>query len=467
MIGIILAGGSGTRLWPFSRTMSPKQFLNLGSTHKSLLQDTFQRLLSLVDTNKIYVIGSKYHRVELVKQIQQVCEDFPVENILFEPMGRNTAPAILWGLSCIPENLWDNPVVILPADHLIQKEKQLFEYFADGQTLAKDGWIVTFGIQADRPETGYGYIKSGDPLKKGYKIDRFEEKPNQKNAGKFIKSKKYTWNSGIFMSTPRVLLNEFQTLCPKLFECFFNSDMRIQYNHDNGESIKLIFQKVEPDSIDYALLEKSDKVAVIPMDINWNDLGSWESIYEVSQKDENQNVTRGNVILQDSERCLIFSDKKLITCVGLQNIIIIETSDALLACDLRRSQDVKKLVGTLKKEDRAEYKFHTKVMRPWGSHQDMYQGNGYKIRLMKVNPGKSISLHRHFHRSEHWVVVEGTAEVTQGTDNFFLVESESTFTKKATLHSLKNPGSVPLEILEVQQGDYLDENDIHRQKREE
>ena len=445
--------------------MSPKQFLNLGSTHESLLQETFKRLNASVAKDYVFVIGSKYHEVELVKQMCQVCKDFPIENILLEPVGRNTAPAILWGLSCFSEDLWDDSIVILPADHLIQKENQFLNYLQEGQILAQKGLIVTFGIRPDRPETGYGYIQSGDSIQGGYKVERFEEKPNRKKAEEFVQSKRYSWNSGIFMSTPRVLLSEYQKLCPTLFEHFFDDACNPLLHRDNHESTAAVFDQIDPVSIDYAVLEKSDKVAVIPMDIGWSDLGSWESIYQMSRKDDNGNVTRGNVILQDSENCLIFSDKKLITCVGLENFILIETNDALLACNLKRSQDVKELVETLKREDRAEYKFHTKVVRPWGSHQDIYQGKGFKIRLMKVNPGKSISLHRHFHRNEHWVVVEGTAKVSKEGKVFYLKENESTFTKKTALHTLKNPGSVPLRVIEVQQGEYIDENDIHRQKQ--
>ncbi len=464
MIGIILAGGSGSRLWPFSRTMSPKQFLNLGSTHESLLQETFKRISALVRKDRTFIVGSKYHEVELVRQVRQVCENFPIENILLEPIGCNTAPAILWALSHIPESLRDEPIVILPADHLIQREKRFLEYLQRGQSLAKEGFIVTFGIRPDRLETGYGYIKSGKSVGTGYRVERFEEKPNRKKAEEFISSEDYSWNSGIFMSTPRVLLSEYRKLCPTLFSYFFDSDFKPLSGKEEGEDTGERFERIDPISIDYAILEKSDKVAVIPMDIVWSDLGSWESIYRMSRKDRNGNTTRGNVILQDSKNCLVFSDKRLITCVGLENVILVETADALLLCDLKRSQDVKRLVETLKEEERGEYKFHTKVVRPWGSHQDIYRGSGCKIRLMKILPGKSISTHRHFHRSEHWVVVEGTAKVSKAGNGFYLTENESTFTAKATLHSLKNPGSVPLRVIEVQQGDYIDENDIHRQK---
>lgn len=461
MIGMILAGGSGTRLWPFSRTMTPKQFLNLGPTHESLLQDTIRRLLPLLKRENILIVGSTVHKHELQRQIEQLIPEFPMDNILLEPVSKNTAPAILWGLSRVPEELRDEPIVILPADHLIQNTEAFLESLQKGETLARDGWIVTFGIQPDRPHTGYGYIKSGKSLAVGNKVDRFTEKPDLQTAQTFLSSKSYSWNAGIFMSTPATLLEEYNKHCPEMVELFFDSE-RAGEDLLEPAIISEVFSKVEPDSFDYAILENSDNVAVITIDVGWNDLGSWESIYEISEKDDHGNATHGNVIMRESENCLIISGKRLITCSGLKNIIIIETEDALLACDLTRSQDVKKIVETLKREDRFEYKFHTTVARPWGSFRVISEGNDYQIKTITVLPGKRLSLQRHFHRNEHWVVVSGTAEVTRGDQTFFLSENESTYIPKTEFHRLGNPGKMNLEIIEVQQGPYISDNDIER-----
>ena len=345
MICIVLAGGSGSRLWPYSRTMSPKQFLNLGSTHESLLQETIKRLEPVAEIEKTIIIGSKQHEMELSIQTEQIQAGFPKKNILLEPIARNTAPAILWGLANISEKDYEESVVILPADHLIQNESLFVNHLKEAEKLAKKDRLVTFGIRPSRPETGYGYIKAGKKILNGFEVEKFEEKPDLAKAREFIKSEKYSWNGGIFLAKVSTFIDEFKNLCPSMYRSFFRNGKPRPEVKDPVE-IEKIFQDIASDSIDYAVMEKSKKVAVVPIDVGWNDLGSWESIYEVSAKDQGGNVTRGNVILQDSKNCLIFSDKKLITCVGLENVIIIETSDALLACDLSRTQDVKKLVET-------------------------------------------------------------------------------------------------------------------------
>ncbi len=460
MLGVILAGGGGTRLWPFSRHMSPKQFLNLGSTHESLLQETYQRLAALVLKENIYIVGSRNHEIELIQQIDQIAPDFPRQNLLFEPQGRNTAPAVLWTIFCISQECLDEPIIILPADHLIPDTKQFLKYLEQGATLARENWIVTFGIKPEHAEIGYGYIKSGTPMSVGYQVEEFIEKPDKQTAEKYLKSGQYSWNSGIFMSTPRMLMAEYQKQVPEMFD-IFAKHQHSGKNFLEAEVVKTIYREVRPISIDYAILEQSDRVSVLPMDLAWSDLGSWESIHQVSEKDENNNVIRGNAILHDTRNCLIFSTKKLVTSIGIENLIIVETDDALLVCNLSRSQDVKKLVDTLKEEDRYEYKFHTTILRSWGRSTILYETTKYQIKNVEILPGKYVSRQRHQHRSEHWIVAKGTAEVLRGEECFFLKENESTHIPRTTIHRLGNPGQVPLELIEIQIGD-LSNDDIER-----
>lgn len=459
MLAMILAGGTGTRLWPFSRSMTPKQFLNLGSSHESLLQETCNRLEGLIKPQDLWIIGATDHRYELQNQMQQVWSDFPENHLLFEPQGKNTAPAILWGLSQIPQDQQDQPVVILPADHLIQDAETFRQKMAQGAELAKEGWIVTFGIEPSRPDTGYGYIKAGAAVGPGFKVEKFAEKPDAGTAQSYLDQGCYSWNAGIFMGTPKTLLAEYARHCPELYQAFFEGQ---RPKPEVFEGIEELYAALEPDSFDYAVLEHSAQVAVVQMQVGWNDLGSWESIYDVSPKDDSGNVKRGNVILEDSQNCLIISDKRLVTGMGLKDLIIVETEDALLVCDLKRSQDVKTLVNHLKAADRFEYKFHTKVVRPWGSYTVLKEGEGFKVKRIEVLPGKRLSLQRHLHRSEHWVVLQGTAQVTADEREYFLTENQSTYLPKTTMHRLENPGQTTLEIIEVQLGDYLGEDDIQR-----
>lgn len=456
---MILAGGTGTRLWPFSRSMTPKQFLNLGSSHESLLQETCNRLDGLITPKDLWIIGATDHRYELQNQIQQVWPDFDEEHLLFEPQGKNTAPAILWGLSRISPEQWDQPVVILPADHLIQDAAQFREKLAQGAELAREGWIVTFGIEPNRPDTGYGYIKAGEPIGAGFKVEQFAEKPDLETAQGYLDQGCYSWNAGIFMGLPQTLLAEYAAHSPELYQAFFDGQTP---RRAVREDIAGLYGQIASDSFDYAVLEHSSQVAVVQMQVGWNDLGSWESIFEVSPKDDEGNVKRGNVILKDSQNCLIISDKRLVTGVGLKDLIVVETEDALLVCDLKKSQDVKTLVNHLKAEDRFEYKFHTKVMRPWGSYTVLKEGEGFKVKRIEVLPGKRLSLQRHLHRSEHWVVLKGTAKVTADEKEFFLTENQSTYLPMTCKHRLENPGQTPLEIIEVQLGEYLGEDDIQR-----
>jgi len=457
----ILAGGSGSRLWPFSRHMTPKQFLNLGSTHESLLQETCRRLKGFADEKQIRVIGSNSHEYELKQQLKQIYPEFKETNLLLEPIGRNTAPAILWGLNLLSEQELEAPVLILPADHMIADLEAFQNAIKDAESLCKKGFIVTFGIRPEHPETGYGYLKSGKPLNEGYQLEHFVEKPDEKKAREYLESGDYTWNSGIFMSTSKVLLDAFRQHAPEMSKVF--EDSRLSgADLLNPVTVKALYQKVQDQSIDYAVMEHVQNAAVLPVSMQWSDLGSWESLYDISKKDASGNVLRGNVISQNTRNSLIFSTKKLVTSIGLENMLIVETEDALLVCDLKKSQDVKKLVETLKEEDRHEYRFHTRVLRPWGSATTIRAEKALQIRMLEISPGSKLSKQIHQHRSEHWVVIEGKAEVLIGSKNKTFLAGESTFIPKGTIHQLGNPTGDSLQLLEVQMGEYLGDKDIER-----
>jgi mannose-1-phosphate guanylyltransferase/mannose-6-phosphate isomerase len=344
---------------------------------------------------------------------------------------------------------------------LIKAPEQFVSALKSAESLANSGYIVTFGIRPDRPETGYGYIKAGDALEVGFKVEEFVEKPDQETAERYLESSEYTWNASIFMATAETWLEEFRLHAPELLAVFENKTAAGKALTD-PENIRKIYEAIPAESIDYALLEKSKRVAVLPVEMEWSDLGSWESIFQVSEKDAQGNVLRGNVILHDTQNSLIFSSKKLVTSIGVENLIIVETDDALLVCDMKRSQDVKKLVETLKREERHEYKFHTRVMRPWGSATTILENNIYRIRMLEIMPEKSMSLQRHKYRSEHWVVLQGTADVQRGDEQVILKVNESAYIPIGMPHRLGNSGKISLQIIEVQQGEYLGDDDIER-----
>lgn len=455
MYGIILAGGSGSRLWPLSRELYPKQLLNING-EKSLLQATFSRLNSFMDAENIISITNTKHTANVKRQLAEFSGDV---NVLSEPLAKNTAPAIAVATKFIQNFDEKDPVIIVvPSDHLIKNNKKFFETVKKGEKLAKEGYIVTFGIEPDYPETGYGYINIlKTPLLDGFKVKEFVEKPDVETAQKYIEAKTYFWNSGIFMFKASTMIEEIKNLTPEIYSALedfdFSKSSNIEYN---------LFDKMPSISIDYAIMEKSDKIALVKLESDWNDLGSWQSIYDVGSKDKNKNVMIGNVLDEGSKNSLVYSSSKLVATIGLENIVLVETEDAVLACKKDKTQDVKKIFDTLKKQNDNTHLIHKTVYRPWGFYTVLAQGKGFLTKLIHVGAGQKLSVQSHEHRSEHWVVLSGSAKVILEKEEHDLSTGRSIDIPTKAVHSLQNHSNEDLEIIEVQLGDILDENDIVR-----
>lgn len=448
MKAIILAGGSGTRLWPLSRTYYPKQFLKLKNSDKSIFQMTFIRCLKLTDLSDIYIITNKDYKFLALGQIEELGFRFNEERVLIEPSARNTLPAIYFGVKEIQKQ-GDDVVVVFPSDHLIKHEVDFISAVKQGEELAQN-YIVTFGIRPTRPHTGYGYIKPKAPLKTGYLVDEFKEKPDQERAQTYI-AKGYFWNSGMFMFITNVFVEELIQHCSQVYTAF------------DAESIEAAYEKVPNISIDYGLMEKSQRVAVVPLEIGWSDLGSFDAFYEEFPADEQGNVKFDGDILLNSSNNLLYTDKnKAVALIGVEDLIVVDEKDALLICKKEHSQQVKEVVDRLKAVNDPRVDFHLTTYRPWGAYTILEEGPFYKIKRITVLPGKKLSYQLHHHRSEHWIVVKGTAKVTVDGQEYLVRSGESTFVKSGLKHRLENPGKISLEVIEVQLGEYLDEDDIIR-----
>lgn len=472
---VILAGGNGTRLWPLSRKSFPKQFLSIGDK-ETLFQKTVRRLLNYVDPEDLIIITNNNYRFHVKNQLNEIYRRLSIDveklkdNIILEPVGRNTAPAIALAVKYIMDRLGsseDEIIFVSPSDHIIAPEDKFTEYLKKAELLAKEGHIVTFGIHPYRPETGYGYIKRGESINKAkdgsaegnaderadaYRVERFVEKPDLETAKEYLLSGEYYWNSGMFAFSVRTIMEEFERHAPEIFA-------RLNGSY---EDILCNFNEMPNISIDYAVMEKSDRAVVLPMDITWSDIGSWDSVYEILDKDHNLNVKIGEVLDIDTKNSLIIGNRRLIATVGLEDMIVIETDDAILIAKKGQAQKVKDIVTQLKKHGKKEIDEHVTTYRPWGNYTVLEEGERYKIKRIVVYPGERLSLQMHHHRSEHWVVIKGTAKVTIDGKEMFVHENESVYVPKSTLHRLENPGKVPLEMIEVQIGEYVGEDDIKR-----
>lgn len=448
MFGVILAGGSGSRLWPLSRELYPKQLLNL-CAEKSLLQSTFEMLNKFIPASEIISVTNSKHQANVKMQLGDLCES-PV--ILAEPLSKNTAPAIAICVKYILETSdKDETILVVPSDLLIKENEKFKQTVISAQKYIDEGKIVTFGIKPTYPETGFGYIHSVDN-----KVTKFTEKPDNETVLTYLKNENYYWNSGIFMFKVSTIMKELETHCPDIMNILQNikcSDNKISFTE---------FDKMPNISIDYALMEKSDNIAMVELQSDWKDLGSWKSIYEVSPKDENNNVFVGHVLDKDSKNSFVYSSSKLVATIGLEDTIVIETEDAILACKKDKTQEVKQIYETLKQQHDGTQKVHKTVYRPWGFYTVIAEGKGFQTKIIHVNVGQKLSVQSHNHRSEHWVVLSGMAKVVLEGKDHILSPGHSVDIPIKAIHSLQNPFEEDLEIIEVQKGDILSEDDIIR-----
>ncbi|MBG6288653.1 MULTISPECIES: mannose-1-phosphate guanylyltransferase/mannose-6-phosphate isomerase [Pseudomonas] len=461
MIPVILSGGSGSRLWPLSRKQYPKQFLALTGDH-TLFQQTLERLV-FEGMEPPVVVSNQEHRFIVQEQLEAL--NLKTQSILLEPFGRNTAPAVAIAAMKLLAEGRDELLLILPADHVIDDQRAFQRALALATNAAEKGEMVLFGIPANRPETGYGYIKAGDErgLPDGViRVERFIEKPDEVRAQQFVEDGGYFWNSGMFLFRASRFLEELKKHDADIYDTCLLALERSQHDGDLISIDAATFECCPDNSIDYAVMEKTRRACVVPLSAGWNDVGSWSSIWEVHDKDDDGNVTMGDVMVHDSHNCLVHGNGKLVSVIGLEDIVVVETKDAMMIAHKDRVQDVKKVVNQLDAAGRSETQNHCQVYRPWGSYDSVDMGGRFQVKHISVKPGARLSLQMHHHRAEHWIVVSGTAQVTCDDKTFLLTENQSTYIPIASVHRLANPGKIPLEIIEVQSGSYLGEDDIER-----
>lgn len=461
IIPVILSGGTGSRLWPSSRASYPKQLLKLSSEKYSMLQETVLRLESLPNISPPMVICNQEHRFTIAEQLQEI--NIANSKIILEPEGKNTAPAaLIAALEAIKTNP-NSILLVLPADHLIQNITAFHQAVNTAVSQAKEYGLVTFGIKPNKPETGYGYINFGKKISNNiYQINQFVEKPDLATAEQYIQQENYLWNSGMFVFSAKSYIQAIEKFSPNMLVPCQASLERAIIDLDFIRLDKNSFSQCPSDSIDYAVMEKTQESLVVPLDAQWSDLGAWPALWEVLPKDENNNRLEGDVFTHGVTNSYIRAECKLVAAIGLSNLMVIETDDAILIADQGHAQEVKKIVAQLKKLNRAEADIHSLVYRPWGSYQCIDHGERFQVKRICVKPGAKLSLQLHYHRAEHWIVVKGKAKVTCGEKIFDLHENQSTYIPIETKHRLENPTDQLLEIIEVQSGDYLGEDDIVR-----
>ncbi len=467
LIPLILSGGSGTRLWPLSRELYPKQLLPLLG-ERTMLQETVSRVAGLPDLAPPIVVCNESHRFMVAEQLREC--GTPPQAILLEPVGRNTAPAVavaaLAALDHAPAARAtrdpDPVLLVLPADHVIRDVAAFQATVSAGRTAAEAGKLVTFGVVPDRAETGYGYIRRAQGDGPSYAVQQFVEKPDAATAQRYVDSGEYFWNSGMFMFRARVYLAELQRHAPAMLEACKAAMAAAKRDLDFTRLPAREFGACPGDSIDYAVMEKTDSAVVVPLDAGWSDVGSWSALQDALPRDARGNVATGDVLVEDTSGCYLHSTSRLIAAVGLEDHVVVETKDAVLVAPRDRVQDVKQLVARLKAQGRYETALHREVFRPWGSYDSIDTGDRFQVKRLVVKPGAQMSLQLHHHRAEHWIVVSGTARITRGDETFLLGENESTYIPLGTRHRIENPGKVTLHIIEVQSGSYLGEDDIVR-----
>lgn len=454
---VIMAGGSGTRLWPLSRAGHPKQFLKLHGDD-TMLQSTMKRLESL-DVSSSVTICNEEHRFFVAEQLREIDK---LGSIILEPVGKNTAPAIaLAALTAL--TAYDDPLLlVLAADHVIQDEQAFTDAVNQAVPLAEAAKLVTFGIVPKEAHTGYGYIKKGSQEGSGFVVDKFVEKPSSQVAHDYVESGNYLWNSGMFLFKASRYLEELEKFGPDIYESCVASADGLKSDLDFLRVNKEVFEKCPSESIDYAVMEKTADAVVVPMDAGWSDIGSWASLWDVSEKNSDGNVAQGDVLLYNSKNCYVRSNDKLTTIIGSDNLVVIDTKDALMVAHKDAVQDAKIIAQQLKTNERSEWELHREVYRPWGKYDLIDNGDGYQVKRITVKPGAKLSVQMHHHRAEHWIVVSGAAKVTNGDEIFLLSENESTYIPVGVIHALENPGENDLELIEVQSGSYLGEDDIVR-----
>lgn len=460
IIPVLMAGGSGTRLWPLSRKLYPKQFLSLVS-EQSLFLDTLSRLDSkALDIGSSIIVCNDEHRFIVAEQLRQA--DRSAAAIILEPVGRNTAPAVaLAALDAVSQG--DDPLLlVLAADHVIKDVGSFQEAIKKAAVLASSNKLVTFGIVPTHPETGYGYIKSGNISNGTGDVEQFVEKPDLKTAQAYLDQGNYFWNSGMFMFKASVFLDELKHHRPDIHsaveKAYSGKSKDLDFTRLNEDA----FMACPDDSIDYAIMEKTSDALVVPLDAGWSDVGSWSSLWEELEQDKDGNVSKGDVVAHDASNSLFFSDHKLIAAVGVDDLVVVDTPDAVMVSRKDRVQDVKEIVKKLEAKSRSEATIHRQVSRPWGSYDSIDMGERFQVKRIMVKPGAKLSLQMHHHRAEHWIIVSGTALVTVNGKEILLSENESTYIPIGSTHRLENPGVLPLEMIEVQSGSYLGEDDIVR-----